>query len=244
MQSSGQLIDYEVKDNQITIGNVSVELDEGDFDPDEPHDIVPGSRLEKAPKLTNDGSKDEFVFMKITVPIDSATFLYEADDGVNQKGTPNGLAGRQQMFRFIANAPVSPAADNVKSVTAPEGREVDFKYHSDDADGETVDGWILLDSKYSRSKTVEGTTTYYDEYVFGYNKKLRPNEETLTLFDEVQLKSFIDREIVGGTEIGVVAYGIQADNLKPEGEIDFTKQRFSEQEIQAIYTIVKNKANE
>ena len=35
--------EVEVKENYITIGKISIELDEGSFSPTEPHTVVPGS---------------------------------------------------------------------------------------------------------------------------------------------------------------------------------------------------------
>ena len=51
-----------------------------------------------------------------------------------------------------------------------------------------------------------------------------------------------DAEATGGTEIGVICYGIQAENLKPVNPVDLTKNHYSLEELQNIYTIVKNKA--
>ena len=232
--------DHEVKDNEITIGNVSIKLSEGGFDPTETYEVIPGTRVVKAPKLKNTGSKDEFVFMRITVPkADGLTLLNESSDPSDssvKRGQPkSGLSSApQQLFKLIADR---PTPDTVKSVPAVAGMDIDFTYHSDTAAGNTVDGWTLLN--------VDRTSSEYDEYVFGYNKKLAPTDETVTLFDAVQLKSFIDGEVSGNTEIGVKCYGIQADNLKPsESGVDLTAEHLDEASLRAVYTIVKNKANE
>lgn len=77
-------------------------------------------------------------------------------------------------------------------------------------------------------------------YFFGYNKKLAPTDETVTLFDKVQLKSFIDGEVVGASEIGVCCYGIQADNLELGG-IDLNVDYLDGTRLNGILSIVKNK---
>ena len=82
-----------------------------------------------------------------------------------------------------------------------------------------------------------------DTYVFGYNKLMKPEDETVPLFDSVQLKSFIDSQIKGDVNIGVSAYGIQADNLQTTPAIDLEKQHYDNTDLNSIYTIVKNKAN-
>ena len=222
--------EVEVKDNYITIGNVSIELDEGSFSPTEPHVVVPGSVVGKAPMLRNNGNKDEFVFMKVTVPKSNVTLLWESGD---DKGKPKGnLNGNQQLFKLLAEV---TTPNTVQSVPAVSGKDIEFIYHSGSAEGNTVDGWLLLESKTDNAD--------YDVYVFGYNKKLQPSDETVTLFDKVQLKSFVDRETTGETEIGITCYGIQAEYLKSDSAVDFTAEHQNLTELQAIYTIVNNKAN-
>ena len=77
---------------------------------------------------------------------------------------------------------------------------------------------IYNTSKGSLSSDTTGSD--YDLYVFGYNKKMLPADETVTLFDKVQLKSFILR----GTNV------------------DFTKAHYSAADLNEIYSIVRNKA--
>ena len=222
--TSAYFTDVEVKENVITIGKVSVELDESPFDPSKPHDVVPGSKTEKAPKLTNNGNKDEFVFLKITVPKADVTLLYETGEN---RGTPKtGLTGTQQLFHVFANN--TP----VETLTSHDGKDIDISYHA--GNGEN-DGWVLLET------TSEDNNK--DTYVFGYNKLMKPDDETVTLFDSVQLKSFIDSQVKGDVTIGVSAYGIQADNLQITPAIDLEKTRYNDTELNSIYTIVKNKAN-
>ncbi len=89
--------------------------------------------------------------------------------------------------------------------------------------------------------TSDTTGSDYDLYVFGYNKKMLPADETVTLFDKVQLKSFIDGEKKDGVTIGVKGYGIQADYLRGTN-VDFTKAHYSAADLNEIYSIVRNKA--
>jgi len=224
--------EVEVKDNKITIGNISIELTEGSFDPDTTYPVVPGSVVEKAPKIKNDGTRDEFVFMTVTVPKAQVTLLDESDAN---KGNPKaGLSGAQQLFKLIAN----PTPDTALQVPAVSGRDIDFTYHSGSDTGNGADGWVLLTSE------CDTNGSDYDLYVFGYNKKMLPANETVTLFDKVQLKSFIDGEKKDGVTIGVKAYGIQADYLRGEAveDVDFTKAHYSAADLNEIYSIVKNKA--
>lgn len=224
--TTAYLTDVEIQENIITIGKVSIELDETPFDPDSPDIpvVVPGSRVGKAPRLINDGNKDEFVFVKILVPKAEVTLLYEASEDGNRKGTPRAEKQMQELCRLIA--------DDTHETQAVTGAfDVDFTYHNGTTES---DGWILLDGS-------DFTDENHNVYLFGYNKRLTPTDETITLFDEVQLKSFIDGEVKGETEIGVFCYGIQADNLKPSPSVDLTAARLNKAALQAVYTIVANK---
>ncbi len=222
--------EVEVKENKITIGNISINLTEGSFDPETTYPVVPGSVVNKAPKIANDGNRDEFVFMTVTVPKAQVTLLYES--GTNKGNPKTNLAENtpQQLFRLVAE-PTDP--NTVLQVPTISGRDIDFTYHSGSDTGEGADGWVLL--------TSDTTGSDYDLYVFGYNKKMLPADETVTLFDKVQLKSFIDGEKKDGVTIGVKGYGIQGNYLRGTN-VDFTKAHYSAADLNEIYSIVRNKA--
>ena len=222
--------EVEVKENKITIGNISINLTEGSFDPETTYPVVPGSVVEKAPKIANDGNRDEFVLMTVTVPKAQVTLLYES--GTNKGNPKTNLAENtpQQLFRLVAEPTDPNTALQVPSVS---GRDIDFTYHSGSDTGEGADGWVLL--------TSDTTGSDYDLYVFGYNKKMLPADETVTLFDKVQLKSFIDGEKKDGVTIGVKGYGIQGNYLRGTN-VDFTKAHYSAADLNEIYSIVRNKA--
>ena len=220
--------EVEVKENKITIGNISINLTEGSFDPETTYPVVPGSVVEKAPKIANDGNRDEFVLMTVTVPKAQVTLL---DESGSNKGNPKtGLDSIQQLFRLVAE---QTDPNTVLQVPTVSGRNIDFTYHSGSDTGEGVDGWVLLAS--------DTTGTDSDLYVFGYNKKMLPADETVTLFDKVQLKSFIDGEKKDGVTIGVKGYGIQGNYLRGTN-VDFTKAHYSAADLNEIYSIVRNKA--
>ena len=220
--------EVEVKENKITIGNISINLTEGSFDPETTYPVVPGSVVNKAPKIANDGNRDEFVFMTVTVPKAQVTLL---DESGSNKGNPKtGLDSIQQLFRLVAE---QTDPNTVLQVPSVSGRDIDFTYHSGSDTGEGADGWVLL--------TSDTTGSDYDLYVLGYNKKMLPADETVTLFDKVQLKSFIDGEKKDGVTIGVKGYGIQGNYLRGTN-VDFTKAHYSAADLNEIYSIVRNKA--
>ena len=237
--TNAYLIDRETKDNVITIGEVSVSLNEEPFDPTETPVVVPGSLVGKAPRLINDGNQDEFVFLRIAVPKAQVTLLYEQTEGDNRKGTPRTDPAQQlqEIFRLIAD-PTSQAVTPVPDPDSGPSYDVQFTYHSGTSSAE---GWVLLERDLSGEDE--------DVYTFGYNKRMSPGDETSTLFDTVQLKSFIDGEAIRRGEdvpegegalqtISVYYYGIQADYLP---DIDPDADILDETALQTVLAIVKNK---
>ena len=69
--------DSQSKDNVFTVGDVSVALDEGAWDPTAEHVAEPGKTFEKAPNVTNDGTNAAYVRMNVTIT-DAAAFTAAA----------------------------------------------------------------------------------------------------------------------------------------------------------------------
>ena len=80
-------------------------------------------------------------------------------------------------------------------------------------------------------------------YVFAYSKKLSPKEETVTLFDMTQLKSFINGEVTGEQIIGVQPYAIQAEGLTADGLTENCKNKAiaAENDLKIIYQVIRRK---
>lgn len=90
------------------------------------------------------------------------------------------------------------------------------------------DSWIFLGKN-------EDTNTY----TFAYNTALASSEKTTTLFDRIQLKSFIEGEVGENAveNIGIKAYGIQADNLIG---VDLPSDTDTEDELKTKLTEIYN----
>ena len=234
--TASYLTDVETMNNVITIGKVNITLDEGSFNP---KTSVPGRVEVKAPKLKNTGGKDEYVFIKLLVPKGEVTLLYEENNASASppqvKGTPIDGKKAQELFRFLTDPSIgtdvriTPAS--FSGGTGTYAADIDITYHAG-SDNPGLGGWVLLEEDFTGADN--------DAYIFGYNKKLAPTDETVTLFDKVQLKSFIDGEVVGASEIGVCCYGIQADNLELGG-IDLNVDYLDGTRLNGILSIVKNK---
>ena len=225
------LIDRDDKDNIITVGNVNLGIVETGYEDSQP--VVAHQIISKAPKVKNTGNTNEYVFLTVRVPKRNVTLL---DTDGKKKYTDNNGKKIVEIFNIQTTA---------EGVAITGDTDVDFHYNGGkDADAnanpavEYAEGWILLSSK--------TTETGYDEYTFGYNKLLAPNASTHALFDKVQLKSFIDQEVTGEnttTKIDIQAYGIQTRNLGITDNWTNNKEQLTTDNLNAIFTIIKNKKN-
>ncbi len=228
--TSAYLTDKDIASNVVTIGKVSLELDEGSFV--DSSVIAAGQSLVKAPSLKNTGTVDEYVFISVAVPKKTVTLLYEdstAGENAHRKGTKiYGEPREDEIFRMIAEG------GNVAEIEGNDNASVALTYHAGTASAE---GWVSLNT-FNTEKVTDGVR--YKIYYFGYNKRLAAegNAETVTLFDRIQLKSFIDEELTNENRedtpvtVKISAYGIQADKLGidglPAGDGYLTKQQLSE----------------
>ena len=261
--SFSYLMDAERKDNVITIGNVDVELSEPSYT--DSSIVAAGDAPPKNPLLINKGTEDEYVFLRVAVPKKNVTLLYESDIRENEttikypKGTPTvknrdadgkPQASMDEIFRFIAEGDLtSKVTETTEPKTEPQ---LDFAYnagHKNEGDGDkqpNTEGWVYLYRKIG----AEGDD--YNYYYFGYNKVLKYDEkpsETKTLFDRVQLKSFIDAELVSkdgedfASLIKVKGYGVQSDSLGING-LPGRNEILNEVQLKKIFGIVSRKAGE
>lgn len=240
--SLAYLTDTESADNVITVGSVNLQISEGSFA--QSSVIAEGQKLNKAPKIINTGKNDEYVFFKVAVPKGNVTLLYESDVTENnvvthKEGTPvgNGQQSSTELFKMLANTP------NVSDVSTDDNtKKIVFQYNNGDSTSETKRaGWILLDTKIQNDQTINGKV--YDIYYFGYNKKLlagSTGNDTVTLFDQIQLKSFIDQELSNSdapVQVDVTAYGIQADELG----LGTLPEYLAKSDLESIWGILERK---
>ena len=194
-------------------------------------------------------------------------------EGTKYDGFPDATNG-SEIFKTIAEgtgSTVPASVDNTKmsgetggeSLTAPSvivGYNKGTYDNSNNANSKA--GWVYLGSEQNQeiSGDTSGDTSgqKYDFYWFGYNKKLVPtpsdaaanavppqNYWTTTLFDNIQLKSFIDEELIATGEqrrnvdvkVLVDAYGIQADNI----DITLNDGILTDDQVKSIFDIVQRK---
>lgn len=246
--SVAYLMDTEAADNVIQIGQVSVELKEDSF-PTTEQTVEAGRKIDKNPKLSNNGKNDEYVFFKVEVPKENVTLLYErnVEDNNNtvthKEGTKVGEESLTEIFKMLASSTVEKPTSEVSE--DDETNKIFFQYHSVGSDNSNPkNGWVLLTME---AVTVNGKS--YNQYIFGYNRKLKVGAETVTLFDQVQLKSFIDGEVAPNNtdnykeeNVQVTAYAIQADDLGISGVTGAENEYLDATALGKIWTVVNNKA--
>lgn len=110
---SAYFTDGDTTTNTFTVGKVSLDLQEPNWNPDEAEDITPNQTIEKDPQILNDGINDEFVFLEVIVP-------YENVVVANEDGTKKPAADTELYYYTVNSgwaeiATIKNAAD--KTVT-------------------------------------------------------------------------------------------------------------------------------
>ena len=73
------LTDTDTANNKFTIGEVKIQLDEGNWDESKAKNLTANAEIVKEPAVTNTGINSAYVFLKVTVPKANVTTV--ADDG-------------------------------------------------------------------------------------------------------------------------------------------------------------------
>ena len=188
------LVSENYRDNVFSLGNVKLLLTEENFPENEESRImVPAGIISKDPKVTNTGNTDEYVFLKITVPLCEAKLVDE-----NDKIDSSGRIYRE-IFNFISDK------DDKETLSAQTG----FVFSDV--------GSFQHDRKWTLIRSEENETEHTHTYLFGYSELLKgsQNKETTTLFDRIQMRNLLEGELPLNVEqtISVTAYGIQSEEL-------------------------------
>lgn len=232
------LTDQTEATNNFTFGDVKVNTIETLWDttddddngvPDMAEDEVPNQQTPKSVQAENVGINDAVVFVKLTVPVENVTRVF--DNGrVELKSDGTHDKKMQEIFYFQDygyNINYQNNGFDPKWVNIPE-EETGYS----GAGGATP----YLDLSANKFRAYTGSTR---TYVFGYNKRLKPDEITTTLFEKVQIKNFLENEITPRAvkNIKVETYSIQADNIvNSNGQIDTTAE-LTHDTLKEIYDI-------
>lgn len=93
---SAYFTDGDTVTNTFTVGKISLDLREPDWNPDSAGDMTPNQTVKKNPQVVNDGANEEFVFAEVIVP-------YEKLRTANNDGTMNAAADTE-LYSYTVNA--------------------------------------------------------------------------------------------------------------------------------------------
>ena len=204
----------------LALGNVGLLLTEDNFPQDENDRILaPKGIIQKDPKLTNIGSTDEYVFLKVIVPLCNVRIVNETTNKIvdNEKAY-------MEIFNFISNG----TSANTVSASG-------FTYDNTDIFGYDSK-WVLIDSS-------EDTANYTHTYLFGYSSLLTgdSSDSTTALFDKMQLRNILEGDLPSDVTqtVRIEAYGIQAEELLNNITVSNT-ENVTKSELTAIFDLYKN----
>ena len=188
------LVSENYRDNVFSLGNVKLLLTEENFPENEESRImVPAGIISKDPKVTNTGNTDEYVCLKMTVPLCEAELVDENDKIDSSERI------YREIFNFISDK------DDKETLSAQTG----FVFSDV--------GSFQHDRKWTLIRSEENETEHTHTYLFGYSELLKgsQNKETTTLFDRIQMRNLLEGELPLNVEqtISVTAYGIQSEEL-------------------------------
>lgn len=93
---SAYFTDTTGKTNNFTVGNISIDLTETNFDEEAAKNITPNQTIEKNPQIVNDGANDAYVFMSVEVPKANVATA-------NADGSKNSVQN-QELFTYEINS--------------------------------------------------------------------------------------------------------------------------------------------
>ncbi len=199
------LISYDETTNVFVAGNVKIVLSEYKYpgnDSPTVKDLIPYQTIEKNPVVTNTGTSDAYIFLRLTVPAAQVTEL----DEYGRKLTADPVL--QELFYLKS------AGDGAGDLAHHFGSGwVEIRSLASGGYYDALNQWTFTEGAGSRT------------YVFAYQPAggdpfLRAGESTVPLFETVQYKNL--KEQPGRSDpvkvIGVEAFAVQAEYLSAKEE--------------------------
>ena len=205
--------DVQTKTNTFKMGNVEIEVDEGDFPSGGESNVMPGMEFNKSPKVINKGTTPVYAFVEVTIPYDTVKVGNATTATVNE------------LFELL----------HTSGQTTAVGINSGWKSVNFTGSTETSTGSGIYVKRTPESSTV--TTRGTDTYVYAYvgdgttlkalagkaNDQATQGEETNTLFDKVRFIDVSENDPETSTiqnhsfDVVVSGYGIQTTELGLEG---------------------------
>lgn len=121
------MTDAHQAENVITIGDVSIDLTEDEWNPEEGEDLIPQAVIPKNPEVTNTGSLDAWVFLRVSIPVRNISVV----DPDTQRKLP---AADTELFTFEPDGNWELVSEVVSADTA----EYVYGYETTVAPGEST----------------------------------------------------------------------------------------------------------
>ena len=95
---SAYFTDADTATNEFTVGKVSIDLQEPNFDEDavEVNEVTPGLEIKKDPKIVNTGKNEAYGFLKVVVP-------YKEVVTADEEGNADAAASYKELFTYNVN---------------------------------------------------------------------------------------------------------------------------------------------
>ena len=241
------LTSTDIADNWFTVGKVDLDITET-FEGG--RTLAAGEKITKQPSVKNEGTVNQLFFAEVCVPVMNTTLVGTDGQRIVPDGITNPMSAadyRQnaEIYNLLANTNTSPL-----SVTHTPA-DLKFGTISYNSASDTAEGWYYLkqgtsftvDSDHKLQGFNDGT---YNTYLFGYNARVAPNNSTIPIFGELQLRSMVDGDIAGGTigQVTIRAYTIQADSLEISGlSGNGSTKLYTKTDLEKIYKVCENKEN-
>lgn len=218
------------KTNTFTIGNVKIDLDEPEWNPDNGKDMIPGATVDKNPIVTNVGQTEAFIGVRVDGMLEVVKngFLVKSDEYTGTLDALYDVDATTGELELDDDSEVFAWNPDYKLVDI-EGKEV----------SQGTDNVLT----YGELKEV---SVEKDVLFFAYNTAIASGAQTESLFDEVKL----DTNVLGAPKTYTIVKhfvkdnanvtdGIIADELLTEtnGLLDGTPKKKDNGEYIYGYTI-------
>lgn len=216
--------------NTFTVGNgdsnVSVNLEEPNWDPEDAKDITPLQEFAKNPIVTNTGDNDVYVFQTVTIPYENIETA--AGDGKKI------AAADTQLFSYGYDGTAGVKTDWTLVKTGKVG---DLTI----ADTTSIAG---ATESFGAIDTANKTITYVFAYTggSGNNMKALPSGSTTSSpFDFVKFVNATEATTFDGKQLDVIcgSYAIQTANLNESGSFDGSNGNTTT-DCAKVWTILQN----
>lgn len=202
--SAAYLTDGETATNTFTVGKVTVDLSEPNYNPEDDVPRVPNQEISKDPTVTNTGDNDEIVFVSFDIPMSDVKLA-------GYDGTVQGESSNQELFDFRAS---TGKYTSVNDGWVQIGDAIEVDEDGDDiADYTTyVYGYNKVVKAAVEAKEAVGTPGD-DDYV----APVEAVKATVvpSVFDYIRLANIVEGQLEGEKlNVPVRAYAIQADFLQ------------------------------